>query len=73
MREDFRDCDTCRHNHGAYCTGEACKDGDGYEPDLPPPKYCRCSGRLSEIRIHNGRKYRHCYSCHFEFFEEETV
>lgn len=30
-----------------------------------------CGGTLSEIREHNGKKYRHCYSCHFEFEEEE--
>ena len=23
--------------------------------------------RLSEIREQGGKKYRHCYSCHFEF------
>lgn len=34
---------------------------------------CRCGGRLSTIRMHNRRKYRHCYSCHFDFYlEEET-
>ena len=30
-----------------------------------------CGGDLSETRIQNGRRLRHCYSCHFEF-EEET-
>ena len=30
-----------------------------------------CGGILSEIREHNGKKYRHCYACHFEY-EEET-
>ena len=24
-------------------------------------------GILSEIREHNGKKYRHCYACHYEF------
>ena len=30
-----------------------------------------CGGALSEVREHNGKKYRHCYACHFEY-EEET-
>lgn len=30
----------------------------------------RCGGALSETREHNGRKYRHCYACHMEFFED---
>lgn len=35
------------------------------------PEKCKsCGGTLSEIRYHNGRPLRHCYSCHFEFYEE---
>ena len=34
------------------------------------PILCRCGGVLSEIRENNGKKYRHCYSCHFEFEEK---
>ena len=35
-------------------------------------KICpKCGGALSEIREHNGKKYRHCYGCHFEFEEGE--
>lgn len=30
-----------------------------------------CGGPLSEIREHKGKKYRHCYACHFEFEEEK--
>ena len=26
-----------------------------------------CRGTLSEIRHQNGKRLRHCYSCHFEF------
>lgn len=30
--------------------------------------YCPfCGGILSEVRERNGVKYRHCYSCNFEF------
>lgn len=43
----------------AWCT---------YWKPIPCPL---CGGPLSEIREHNGKKYRHCYSCHFEY-EEET-
>lgn len=25
-----------------------------------------CGGTLSEVRESNGKKYRHCYSCHME-------
>ncbi len=25
-----------------------------------------CGGAMSEIKEHNGRCYRHCYSCHME-------
>ena len=32
------------------------------------PLRCRCGGALSETRYHNGRPYRHCYSCHMEFY-----
>lgn len=30
-----------------------------------------CHGTLSNPRHQNGRRLRHCYSCHFEFEEEE--
>ena len=30
---------------------------------LPCPK---CGGALSVTRGHNGKLYRHCFSCHFE-------
>ena len=28
----------------------------------------RCGGALSTIRYHNKRAYRHCFSCHSEFY-----
>ena len=33
------------------------------------PRCHFCGGKLSEIRYHDGRKYRHCYSCHFDQYE----
>lgn len=32
-----------------------------------------CGGALSEIRTHKGRRYRHCFSCHFETYEEDDA
>ena len=34
------------------------------------PRCHFCGGKLSEVRDDNGRKYRHCYSCHFDQYEE---
>lgn len=31
------------------------------------PIHCpKCGGILSEVREHDGRKYRHCFACHME-------
>lgn len=68
---DWRSCDNC-DNYQCYKhivergieTKKPCID---WEPIL-----CRCGGALSEVREHNGKKYRHCYACHSEFFEEEN-
>lgn len=62
---NWKSCDNC----GRICDLK-------YNPEI---FYCfdwrkipckRCGGALSEIREHNGRKYRHCYACHFEFEEK---
>ena len=46
---------------GKLCT--KCWDRECHETK------CRyCGGTLSEIRVHNGRRLQHCYSCHFEFY-----
>lgn len=26
-----------------------------------------CGGKLSEEKEHNGKRYRHCYGCHFDW------
>jgi len=59
---------------------ENCKDKECYDAKAGlfheiicwkwEPIRCRCGGALSTTRVHNGRRYRHCYSCHFEFYEE---
>ena len=50
-------------------------DDDPFEGDCSAwtPMRCRCGGILSAPREHNGKKYRHCFACHFEFFEEENA
>ena len=68
--ESWKNCENCR-DRGCYwwmkqagiVTEEICDDWE--------PIRCRCGGTLSTTRVHNGRRYRHCYSCHSEFFEEE--
>ena len=32
----------------------------------PCPKCKKCGGFLSEVRVQNGKRLRHCFSCHFE-------
>lgn len=42
---------------------------------VPLPKHLPhpfCGGPLSEIRRDiNGREYRHCYGCHFDYYLED--
>lgn len=66
MRKDWcRDCR--RKNRPSDC--EICQG----RPMLFTPLKCEhCGGQLSEIRYHNGKEYRHCFSCHFEFMEDQA-
>lgn len=60
MDDSWKTCDNCAR---WICSYE--------DKNLWKPIPCkRCGGALSEIREHKGRKYRHCYSCHGEFFLE---
>ena len=64
---DWRSCDNCFH-FGKICAGgfvEICitRKVSGWNPI--PCKYC--GGTLSEIREHDGKKYRHCYSCLMDY------
>ena len=65
MMSDWRSCNNCSNDDCPW-------DDDGAACNRWKPMRCRCGGTLSEIREHNGKRYRHCYSCHFEFFEEES-
>lgn len=44
-----------------------CEDKRSYMIAWEPIPCLLCGGILSEVREHNGKKYRHCFSCHFEF------
>lgn len=74
---DWKSCDNCIYTNCAW-------DIDGTACDHWEPIRCRCGGALSELRTYHytegpitdlakyeGKRYRHCYACHAEFFEEE--
>ncbi len=44
-----------------------------YERKKRKTPVCRCGGQMSDVLFHNGRPYRHCYSCNFDFFEEDLT
>lgn len=54
-------CDQCFAEMNGHCW------------DWSPIPCPNCGGILSDAREYNGRKYRHCYACHFEFVEEGTA
>ena len=62
---DYRSCENCDldcKEHANYCTLHA----RFLWIPIPCPY---CGEAMSEIREHNGKQYRHCYGCHFEFAE----
>ena len=66
---DWKSCDNC-----AFACGYVQKLFKSSQKDIcefwKPIKCKYCGGVLSEIRQHNGKSYRHCYACHFEFEEK---
>ena len=64
----MNECDTCVHNRGSHCDAVACDGGDGYE-DNRVISCPFCGGRLSTLRMNGEQRYRHCYSCNFEWEE----
>lgn len=63
---DWKSCENCEDQH---CYSLMKMEGLTVESaciDWKPLR-CRCGGALSTTRYHNGKPYRHCYSCHFEF------
>lgn len=70
MINNWRNCGNCI----ASCEEVIRRVLAHYDCEFWTPIQCKyCGGLLSEIREHNGRKYRHCYSCHAEFFVEVTA
>lgn len=69
MADDWKSCENCGDTR---CRNFMEEHGLLYGPICGEwqPIRCRCGGALSTTRVHNGRRYRHCYSCHFEFYEE---
>lgn len=66
MTDNWRTCDNCGDYACPHYINGPCRV---WEPIHCPS----CGGILSEIREHDGMKYRHCYACHFEFSEKETT
>lgn len=68
---DWRSCENCSNDDCPWDhDGAAC---NRWEPMLFTPLRCKyCGGRLSEVRTNGTVPYRHCFSCHFEFPEEEN-
>lgn len=66
MIDGWKSCENCEDQ---YCYSLMKMEGLPVESaclDWKPLR-CRCGGALSTTKEHNGKKYRHCYSCHFEF------
>lgn len=70
----WKTCGNCNRSGTAYC--DLCHR----TTVLWRAIYCeKCGGVLSEVREHKIktgneeviRHYRHCFSCHMEFYEEE--
>ena len=65
---DWKSCGNCQREdecrYWSICIPQ--EDFPLWRP-LPCPK---CGGTLSEIRVQGGKRLRHCYSCHFEFYLE---
>lgn len=76
---DWRSCENCSNDDCPW-------DHDGAACNRWEPIRCRCGGAMSELRTYHydggpvtelakfdGKKYRHCFWCHSEFFEEERT
>lgn len=74
-----KSCDNCRRARGEcifIANPELKRIAEalvgGVPCDWKPIECPNCGGALSELRFHRGKSYRHCYSCHFEYYKEET-
>lgn len=79
---DWRSCDNCGvFPLTNYCTIKTNTVICDYWKPIPCPhcgrplselrKYRYGGGPIGELARYHGQWYRHCYSCHAEFFEEE--
>ena len=48
-------------------------EGQIYNLSLQVGVCPRCKTNMSDILEHGGRKYRHCYSCMFDFYFKEDL
>ena len=66
MNNSWKSCNNCSNMDCSWDRDEFFFQFEICKRWKPMP--CKnCGGALSKIREHNGKKYRHCYSCHFEF------
>lgn len=62
---DWKRCENCgSFPLTTYCVAKTNTVICQYWTSIPCP---HCGGTLSTTREYNGKKYRHCYACHFEF------
>ena len=69
MGENWKTCNNCDDGECWFDRDELPFEGDCHAWTPMPCKLC--GGILSPVRYHNGRTYRHCYACHFEFYDDE--
>ena len=63
----YKYCNNCLTKIDGDCMPDFCGALLYLWQPIPCP---HCGGILSEIRVHKGKKLRHCYSCNFDFYEE---
>lgn len=77
MSNNWKSCDNCADVFCPFTEDEACESWLTIEcPRCSGPlselrKYRYGGGPIGELARYHGQWYRHCYSCHAEFFEEE--
>ena len=66
--DDYKTCDNCGDQKCVKVMKTVGADTSGrceeHWKRMPCPF---CGGNLSEIRTDGTKRWRHCYSCHFEF------
>lgn len=71
---EWKSCGNCGDRKCAELMAAEGLDTSGTCDDDWRPLPCpMCGGALSEVRESGGKRYRHCYSCHFEFEVKEDT